>query len=111
MGVTYVERALIPGLAFARHQNINAKLYRQIERSVTLFLTTLAREGCFASTDPEKAFFVDVSPALNPPSVQAQGKVYVRIGLATSRPAEFIVLIVGPDTRALDEELAATAAA
>jgi len=111
VGVTYVERALVPGLAFARHQNINAKLYRQIERSVTLFLTTLAREGCFASTDPEKAFFVDVSPALNPPSVQAQGKVYVRIGLATSRPAEFIVLIVGPDTRALDEELAATAAA
>jgi phage tail sheath protein FI len=108
IGVTYVERALVPGLAFARHQNINTKLHKRVERTTSLFLTTLTRAECFASPDPALAFFTDVSPSLNPPSVQAQGKVYNRIGLATSKPAEFIILVVGPDTRALDAELAAS---
>lgn len=106
VGVTYVERALVPGLAFARHQAMTTKLYKRVERNVKLFLTQLTRGGAFASTDPALAFFVDVSPALNPPSVQAQGKVYVRLGLATAKPGEFIIVVVGPDTRALDVELA-----
>lgn len=106
VGVTYVERALVPGLAFARHQALTQRVYKRVERSVRLFLTQLTREGAFASTDPALAFFVDVSPALNPPSVQAQGKVFVRVGLATAKPGEFIIVVVGPDTRALDAELA-----
>lgn len=109
-GVIFVEQRLIPGLAFMRHRNIKPKLYKEGERAVTLFLLELTRNDAFKSTDPRKAFFVDFGPGLNPPSVQAQKKVVARIGLATSEPAEFIVLLVGPDTRALDEELAALAA-
>lgn len=109
-GVIYVEKKLVPGLAFMRHRNINTRLYKEGERSINLFLLELTRNGCFKSTDPKKAFFVDLGAALNPPSVQAAKTVYARIGLATSEPAEFIVLLVGPDTRALDEELAALAA-
>lgn len=109
-GVIFVEQRLIPGLAFMRHRNINSRLYTEGQRSVQLFLLDLTRAGCFKSSDPKKAFFVDFGPSLNPPSVQAQKKVVARIGLATSEPAEFIVLLIGPDTRALDEELAALAA-
>lgn len=109
-GVIFIEKALIPGLAFMRHRNIKPKLYREGQRSVQQFLLELTRNDAFKSTDPTKAFFVDFGPGLNPPSVQAQKKVVARIGLATSEPAEFIVLLVGPDTRALDEELAALAA-
>jgi hypothetical protein len=109
-GVIFVEQRLIPGLAFMRHRNIKDKLYKEGERAVTLFLLELTRNDAFKSTDPKKAFFVDFGPGLNPPSVQAQKKIVARIGLATSEPAEFVVLLVGPDTRALDEELAALAA-
>jgi hypothetical protein len=109
-GVIFVEKQLIPGLAFMRHRNINARLYSEGERAINEFLLDLTRAECFKSKDPKKAFFVDLGPALNPPSVQAQKRVVARIGLATSEPAEFILLLVAPDTRALDEELAALAA-
>lgn len=109
-GVIFVEKKLKPGLAFLRHQNINDKLYRAGERAVDLFLVTLTENGCFKSLVPSKAFTRDFGAGLNPPSVQAQNMVVARIGLATSNPAEFIQLIISPDTRALDTELAALVA-
>jgi hypothetical protein len=109
-GMIFVEQRLIPGLAFMRHRNIKDRLYAEGQRSVEVFMLELCRNECFKSVDPSKAFFVDFGAALNPASVQAQKKVVARIGVATSEPAEFVVVLVGPDTRALDEELAALAA-
>jgi hypothetical protein len=109
-GVIFMEKQLIPGLAFIRHQNINERLYEQGNRTLQVFLLELTRNDAFKSKDPKKAFFIDIGPGLNSASVQAQKKVQARIGVATSEPAEFVVLLVGPDTRALDEELAALAA-
>ena len=108
-GVIQVEKKLIPGLAFMRHRNIKDKLYKEGEKTVTLFLLELTRNDAFKSTKPSDAFFVDFGPALNPPSVQFAHEVFARIGLATSEPAEFIILLITPDTRALDAELAALA--
>lgn len=109
-GVIFVEKQLIPGLAFMRHRNIKDRLYQEGKRTVDLFLLELTQNDAFKSKDPKKAFFTDFGTGLNPASVQAQHVVMARIGLSTSEPAEFIVLLVGPDTRALDEELAALVA-
>ncbi len=109
-GVIEIEQKLIPGLAFMRHRNLKPRLYREGQNSVQVFLLEYTRNDAFKSLDPNKAFFVDFGPALNPASVQKQRKIYARIGLATSEPGEFVVLLVGPDTRALDEELAALTA-
>jgi hypothetical protein len=109
-GVIFVEKQLIPGLAFMRHRNINDKLYKEGERTVLVFLLELTRAGAFRTNDPNKAFFIDFGPGLNPPSVQFAHQVVARIGLATSDPAEYVTLLITPDTRALDEELAALAA-
>ena len=62
--------------------------------------------GSYRSRDPAKAFFVDVSDALNTPSVIFAGKLIARVGLATNKPAEFIILRISQDTRALEAELA-----
>jgi hypothetical protein len=68
-------------------------------------------DGCgrdaFRSREPAKAFFVDVSETLNTPTVVFAGKLIARVGLATNKPAEFIVLRISQDTRALEAELAA----
>lgn len=106
-GVQYVKRKGRIGLAPLRHRPITTDLFKQGERTLRTFLTDLTRAGAFASTEPAKAFFVDFGPALNPPSTQAAGEVNADVGLATSRPAEFIKVRIGPDTRALDEEAAA----
>ncbi len=109
-GIMFMEKRLVPGLAFMRHRNINDRLYREGERTIDVFMLELTAAGCFKSLDPKKAFFVDLGKGLNTAAVQAQHRVVARIGVATSEIAEFVLLLIAPDTRALDEELAALAA-
>jgi phage tail sheath protein FI len=105
-GVTFIERSLQQGLEFARHKNNTEGLRAQVRRTINAFLLAQMNNGAFRSREPDKAFFVDVSETLNTPSVVFSGKLLVRIGLATNKPAEFIVLSISQDTRALDAELA-----
>jgi phage tail sheath protein FI len=109
-GVIFIEQSLKLGLLFAKHANNTEALRAALTRTVTAFLLIQLRNGAFASADPKKAFFVDFGDALNPPSSIDAGQVVGRVGLATAKPAEFIVLRFSQDTRALDSELAAAAA-
>jgi hypothetical protein len=108
-GVIFIEQSLKLGLLFAKHQNNTESLRATLARTVTAFLLIQLKNGAFSASDPKKAFFVDFGEALNPPSVVFAGQVVGRIGLATAKPAEFIVLRFSQDTRALEEELAASA--
>jgi phage tail sheath protein FI len=107
-GVIFIEQSLKLGMLFAKHRNNTPALRAELERTASAFLLTQLKNGAFASTDPKQAFFVDFGEALNPPSVVNSGQVVGRIGLATAKPAEFIVLRFSQDTRAIEAELAAT---
>jgi len=109
-GVIFIKRSLKQGLQFARHKNNTEGLRAQVRRTITAFLLTQMNNGAFRSREPFKAFFVDVSETLNTPSVIFAGKLIARVGLATNKPAEFIVLRISQDTRALEAELAAAGA-
>ena len=64
----------------------------------------------FASTTPKTAFVIDVSDGnsgLNTPSVIASGQLIAEFGLAMNTPAEWGVIRVRKDTRALDAQMAA----
>ncbi len=106
-GVIFIERSLKQGLQFARHKNNTEGLRATVRRTITAFLPTQMNSGAFRSREPKTAFFVDVSDQLNTPSVVFAGKLIARVGLATNKPAEFIVLRISQDTRALEAELAA----
>lgn len=108
-GVIFIEQSLKLGLLFAKHQNNTEGLRSTLDRTVRAFLLIQLKNGAFSTGDPKKAFFVDFGEALNPPSVVFAGQVVGRIGLATAKPAEFIVLRFSQDTRALEEELAGAA--
>jgi uncharacterized protein len=105
-GVIFIEQSLKFGLLFAKHQNNTEALRAALARTVNAFLLVQLKNGAFASTDPKKAYFVDFGDAVNTPAVIAAGQVIGRIGLATAKPAEFIVLRFSQDTRAIDAELA-----
>ena len=77
------------------------------KRIVTAFLVREMRKGAFRSEDPSTAFYVDVSDQLNPLPEVFAGKMHIRIGLATNKPAKYIIVMVTQDTRALQEELTA----
>jgi phage tail sheath protein FI len=106
-GVTFIEQSLRQGLQFARHRNNTPELRAEVRRTITAFLLVQTQNGAFRSREPSKAFFVDVSDEVNPPSVVSAGTLVARIGLATNKPAEYVVLEISQDTRALEEELAA----
>ncbi len=105
-GVSFIERSIKRGLQFARHRANTEGLRATVRRTLKAFLVSQMNNGAFRSRDPKKAFFIDVSDKLNTPSVVFAGKLLARIGLATNKPAEFVIVSVSQDTRALDAELA-----
>ncbi len=105
-GVTFIETSLINGLQFLKHGPNTEQTRATANRTVTAFLLAQMRNGAFASGDPATAFFVDTSEKLNTPNVVNSGQMIIRIGLAMAVPAEFIIIKVTKDTRAIDEELA-----
>jgi hypothetical protein len=108
-GVNYIVQSVQDGIQFARLRNNDDQLREQVDRTIVGFLLRQMNVGAFRSRIPSKAFQVEVSRALNPDSEIFAGKLNVRIGLATQKPAEFIVITISQDTRALEEEIAAAA--
>jgi len=104
-GVIFIEVTTKRNLQSARFRNNDATLRAEVSRAVEAFLLTQMQVGAFRSRDPRKAFSVDFGAGLNPPSVVFAGQLVGRIGLATQKPAEFIILRFTQDTRALEQEL------
>jgi phage tail sheath protein FI len=105
-GVIYIQRQLKQGTTFARHTNHDGALRARVFRTIFQFLKAQMNVNAFRTKDTQTAFFVDVSEALNPPSVVFARKVIARIGLATQKSAKWVILRFSQDTRALEEELA-----
>ncbi len=106
-GVIFIEQSVKSGLEFARFRNNDEQLRAEVDRTITSFLNTQMKVGAFRTKVPSTAYFVDVSDKLNPASVVFAGKLFVRMGLATQKPAEFITVLVSQDTRSLEQGLSA----
>lgn len=104
-GVSTIEIQAVAALQFAKNKPNTPELRERVENTLIQIILPYVQVGALASKDPSKAFFVDVSDQLNNAAVQAAGQLKARIGLATAKPAEFIILLVTQDTRALEELL------
>ena len=81
-----------------------------MDRSAVAFLLIQMNNGAFRTRVPSTAFFVDVGDGLNTTTVQFAGQLIARIGLATNKPTDWVILRFSQDTRALEEEIAAATA-
>jgi phage tail sheath protein FI len=102
-GVAFISRSLKVGLQFAKHRANDERLRSEVERSITAFLVEQMNHGAFRTRDPATAFFVEVS---EDPDVIFRGQLLVHVGLATQRPAEWIIITISQDTRGIDAEAA-----
>lgn len=109
-GVIFLEASLKIALTFMRHRRITDRLYNEGKKTTLAFMLQQCNNEAFASTNPRDAFQVDFGKGLNPATAKHARQVYARVSVATAKPAEFIVLKVSPDQRALEAELAAIAA-
>lgn len=96
-GVSTLELQIKTALLFAKNKPNTPALRDRVYRTIVSVIMPYVNAGALASTDPSKAFYVDVSDALNTPDVQAAGKLLARVGLATAKPAEFIIVYVSQD--------------
>ncbi len=71
------------------------RLWKRVQRTISSFLTLLWRNGALMGVSPEQAFYVKCDDETNPPEVIDAGQLVVEIGLAPSKPAEFVIFRIG----------------
>ncbi len=91
-GATFVEIQIGNALDAIRHKNNTPALRSAVKTEVETFLRVGVTAKAFASEVERDAIEVDTSDALNPTSEQAAGRLNVKVGLATAKPAEFVYL-------------------
>jgi uncharacterized protein len=78
-----------------------------IARDVRAFLKLQWLAGALVGATPEQAFFVKCDAENNPPEVVDAGRLVVDIGIAPSKPAEFVVFRIGQWSGGTDVQSAA----
>ena len=73
----------------------DSRLWGRVRRDVKAFLTTVWRTGVLFGTSPEAAFYVKCDEETNPPEARDLGQMVVEIGIAPTKPAEFVVFRIG----------------
>lgn len=91
----YLRGSLEQGTSWAVFEPNNADLWARITRNVSAFLTTVWAGGGLFGDKPEEAFYVKCDAETNPPAMRDLGHVVTEIGVAISRPAEFVVFKLG----------------
>lgn len=88
----YLEDSISQGTQWAVFESNEPALWSKLERSVSNFLYNLFRQGAFAGTTPDEAYFVKCDYETMTQTDIDQGIVNIQIGFAPLRPAEFVVL-------------------
>jgi len=88
----FVEKSLFNAAYINVFENNGPALWTSIRLSFESFLRTKFYEGYFAGRTPQEAFFVICDETNNTQQDIDQGILYVDVGIAPNKPAEFIVL-------------------
>lgn len=89
----YVEESIKKSTSWAVFEANDANTHIRVKAQIESFLTGIWRAGGLVGASASEAFFVNVGlgSTVTPQDV-LEGKMNVEIGLAASRPAEFIIL-------------------
>jgi hypothetical protein len=85
----YLEQSIEQGIRWAVFEPNNPQLWGKLKRTITEFLNRVKSDGGVID------FYVRIDDALNPPSTQALGQLFVEVGVQPAYPAEFIILRIG----------------
>jgi hypothetical protein len=91
----FVEESIQEGIRWAVFEPNDLALWKRLQRTVTEFLTRVWTSGALFGATAEEAFYVKIDEENNPPSAQELGQVFIDVGLAPVRPAEFVVVRIG----------------
>lgn len=87
----YIEESIEEGTQWVVFEPNTPSLWRSIERNVRAFLRVVWRTGALFGETEDRAFYVKCDAETNPPDSIEEGKVITEIGVAITKPAEFVI--------------------
>lgn len=91
----YLEHSIDRATQWAVFEPNDERLWASIRRSVEDFLTTVWREGALPGSTPDEAFFVRCDRTTMTQDDLDTGRLVCLIGVAPTRPAEFVIIRIG----------------
>lgn len=91
----YIEESIKTGIRWSVFEPNDTALWQKLKRTIEEFLNRVWRSGALFGVTSEQAYYVKCDAELNPASTRALGQVFVEIGIAPVRPAEFVVIRIG----------------
>jgi phage tail sheath protein FI len=90
-----IEKAIDVATQWATFEPNDVSTRTKIHLALTSFLISLWQRGALMGDIAEEAFFVKCDEENNPPGERANGRMHATVGIAPSRPFEFVILRVG----------------
>lgn len=87
----FLEQSIERGTQWVVFEPNDPSLWKSIKRNITAFLKIQWMEGKLVGDTQEQAFYVKCDAETNPPEIVDAGQVIAEIGVAPSKPAEFVV--------------------
>lgn len=90
----YVEESIKVNTNWVVFEPNDTTLWTRVSITVSAFLDTLWRSGMLAGATPEESYFVEIGPSTMTQDDIRNGRLICNIGIAPSRPAEFVIFRV-----------------
>jgi phage tail sheath protein FI len=88
----FLERSIAEGTRWAVFEPNGEGLWREVRRKVETFMSTLFRQGAFAASAAEEAYYVRCDRTTMTQDDIDNGRLVIVVGFAPHRPAEFLVI-------------------
>lgn len=95
----WLEDTLFRRTKFVESETNGEALWERVRRAVSDFLLTEFQRGAFVGTKPEQGFFVRCDRTTMTQDDIDNGRLICLVGVATLRPAEFVIFRIGQWTR------------
>lgn len=90
----YVEESIRANTNWVVFEPNDTTLWTRVSITISAFLETLWRSGMLAGATPEESYFVDIGSSTMTQDDIKNGRLICNIGIAPSRPAEFVIFRV-----------------
>lgn len=105
----FVEQSIKSATNWVVFEPNNSSLWARVQMTISSFLENLFRAGMLSGETPSEAFFVDIGPNTMSRDDIMNGRLICELGIAPSRPAEFVIFRVTQFTAEAAESASAEA--
>lgn len=94
----FVEESIKANTNWVVFEPNDATLWSRVSMTISSFLENLYRNGMLAGNSPEESYFVEIGPSTMTQDDIRNGRLICNVGIAPSRPAEFVIFRVTQHT-------------